>query len=267
MIDSATQKELRERFNPDGSLLRTYQLYLADCLKWFDTFCKEHGIRYWLDGGTCLGAVRHGGFIPWDDDLDVKMFEEDWKKFKAAFRENDRFFLQTMETEPYYFQAFAKLRDKHSLIREKVPTHYSHNGAFIDIFVVAPSNRFVAQRLKQTNLYLHKLAGTENWSPLRRAVFRMYRGWFRFKIAAAKALFSHLPGNRYRNMVGDPFYKHSWTREELEGQVEMEFEGYKFPVPAQYDTFLTRIYGDWRSLPDLDRISADLHLAEIKLGI
>ena len=73
MIDKKLQQDLRERFSPEGSMLRKQQLRMLEILLYIDKVCKEHGIRYWLSSGTLLGAVRHGGFIPWDDDLDVEM--------------------------------------------------------------------------------------------------------------------------------------------------------------------------------------------------
>lgn len=65
MINDSEQWELRERFNPDGSILRQHQLRMLDMLKYFDSLCRESGIRYWLSSGTCLEVVRHHGFIPW----------------------------------------------------------------------------------------------------------------------------------------------------------------------------------------------------------
>ena len=81
MIDYTTQLKLRQQFNPDGSPLRQLQIRLLDLLRFFDDFCNEHGIKYWLSSGTCLGAIRHGGFIPWDDDVDVEMLDEDYQNY------------------------------------------------------------------------------------------------------------------------------------------------------------------------------------------
>ncbi|MDE6121888.1 MAG: LicD family protein, partial [Duncaniella dubosii] len=67
MIDPLIQQELRSRFNPDGSPLRSHQLLMLDMLKKIDRICAENNIKYWLSSGTCIGALRHGGFIPWDD--------------------------------------------------------------------------------------------------------------------------------------------------------------------------------------------------------
>ena len=69
MITDTLQNELRERYNPDGSILRKQQLRMLEMLQYIDFVCKKHNIRYWLCSGTLLGAVRHGGFIPWDDDV------------------------------------------------------------------------------------------------------------------------------------------------------------------------------------------------------
>ena len=66
-----TARDLKEMYNPEGSLKRLVQLRLLDMLIYLDKVCKENGIDYRIDGGTVLGAVRHGGFIPWDDDVDV----------------------------------------------------------------------------------------------------------------------------------------------------------------------------------------------------
>ena len=81
MITDTLQYELRERYNPNGSTLRRQQLRMFEMLQYIDTVCKNHGIRYWLCSGTLLGAVRHGGFIPWDDDVDIEMLREDYRKF------------------------------------------------------------------------------------------------------------------------------------------------------------------------------------------
>ena len=84
MISEEKQKELRATFNPDGSSLRKFQLDSLDVLIEVDRFCRKHSIQYWLCGGTMLGAVRHGGFIPWDDDIDIDMLESEFKKFEKA---------------------------------------------------------------------------------------------------------------------------------------------------------------------------------------
>ena len=72
------QDDLRARFNPDGSLLRRQQLRMLDILLEVDKICKKHDIRYWLSSGTLIGAMRHDGFIPWDDDLDIEMLRSDY---------------------------------------------------------------------------------------------------------------------------------------------------------------------------------------------
>ena len=132
MIDAKLQQSLRERFNPEGSMLRRQQLRMLEILLYVDKVCKEHNIRYWLSSGTLLGAVRHGGFIPWDDDLDIEMLREDYEKFVKVFPNNEDFALQTLYTDPNYFNGFAKVRDLHSQISEfELDRHYKYRGLFI----------------------------------------------------------------------------------------------------------------------------------------
>ncbi|MBR5957646.1 MAG: LicD family protein, partial [Salinivirgaceae bacterium] len=76
--------ELRAKYNPEGSQLRQIQNRELDILIEFDRICRKHNIDYWLDSGTLLGAVRHGGFIPWDDDIDVCVLKKDRKRLRKA---------------------------------------------------------------------------------------------------------------------------------------------------------------------------------------
>ncbi|MDE5947376.1 MAG: LicD family protein, partial [Prevotella sp.] len=81
------QAALRARFNPDGSLLRRQQMRMLDILIEVDRICRKHNIRYWLSSGTLIGAVRHKGFIPWDDDLDIEMLLPDYKRLMKVLPE------------------------------------------------------------------------------------------------------------------------------------------------------------------------------------
>lgn len=101
-----------------------------------DRICRKNDIAYFLDSGTALGAVRHGGFIPWDDDIDIGMMREDYERFIAVASKElgDRFYLQTHEDDPYYYKFHAKVRLNHTFFPESDSIHMKHRGIFIDVF-------------------------------------------------------------------------------------------------------------------------------------
>lgn len=138
MNNSSLQQELRARFNPDGSLLRRHQLRMLEMLTYIDGVCVQHDIPYWLSSGTLLGAVRHGGFIPWDDDVDIELLRRDYKRLLRVLRteKEGRYRLQTHSTDNGYFFPFAKLRDMHSVLRENddIDLGFAYRGIYIDIF-------------------------------------------------------------------------------------------------------------------------------------
>ena len=84
--------------------LKKLQMVELDMLRTVDEFCRAHGLTYFLDGGTCIGAVRHGGFIPWDDDIDLGMMREDYERFVALFREQppEGYSVHTVENTENY---------------------------------------------------------------------------------------------------------------------------------------------------------------------
>lgn len=120
----------------DNELLAKIHKVVLYILLSFDKICRENNLTYFLDSGTALGAVRHGGFIPWDDDVDVGMPRKDYERFLQIAQEKlpEDLFLQTHETDPAYWRNAAKIRLKGTIFQDYENSPYAQNGFFIDIF-------------------------------------------------------------------------------------------------------------------------------------
>lgn len=121
------------------NILRKLQLTQLEILKVFDRFCREHGLKYSLYAGSLLGAVRHQGFIPWDDDLDVCMSRADYDRFLKLWSEHPvaGYVLQNKENSKYFDQSFTKLRKDHTtFLQDEWEIGNHHTGIFLDIFPV-----------------------------------------------------------------------------------------------------------------------------------
>ena len=129
---------LRQRFNPDGSLLRRQQMRMLEILLEVDRICKKHDIKYWLSSGTLIGAARHKGFIPWDDDLDIEMLWDDYKRLMKVLPDElpETMALQNTKTDPNYFCFYAKVRDRRSHLEEsnRYDRVWREQGIYIDVF-------------------------------------------------------------------------------------------------------------------------------------
>lgn len=257
MIDPDVQRQFRDRFNPEGSDLRKMQLRMLEMLKYVDSICRENNIKYWLSSGTCLGAVRHGGFIPWDDDVDIELEKKDFKRLIKILQKDDRYFLQSHSTDNEYYAPYVKLRDKESYLKERHShdIHYKNHGIYIDIFCIEPSSSYLLSRISGTlqcrllyplssikNKSLRNILSTGIIFPLHKILFPLIsslskinsRGWYR-----------HIPGSA--------FYKRRF-RDDFQTVKYIPFEDISLPVPCNAAGYLEKIYGDYNSLPPLESI-------------
>ena len=249
MIDENIQLNLRKKYNPDGSELRTKQLALLEMLKYIDKVCKEQKIKYWLASGSCLGAIRHGGFIPWDDDIDIELLEEDYNKLIAYLQTHptDNYILQTHKNDENYLMDFVKLRDRKTKVKEILgfDINYKYSGLFIDIFKLSPSNskflHYICARLRILELYC-KLWSNRNGGV--KCIFSVLRSFDNFLIKICKYLDRIGAKGQLRHSLGIPFLKPRF-KSDVDNITHVLFEGYLFPVPANYDAYLRNLYGEY----------------------
>jgi len=123
-------------YNREDSMLRKAQFRMLEILDVFVDICEKHRIDYWLHAGTALGAYRHKGFIPWDDDLDVAVLKKDYKKLCTILEKElpVNLKLQTRKTDKNFRFFYAKIRDLNSIFYENIGEEYKFRGIFIDIF-------------------------------------------------------------------------------------------------------------------------------------
>lgn len=261
-----TNEELRQRFNPEGSLLRRQQLRMLDILLEIDRICKKHEIQYWLSSGTLLGAVRHRGFIPWDDDLDIEMYWEDYQRLMKILPTElpPTMALQTTKTDRNYFFFYAKVRDRHSVLEEsnRYDRFWKEKGIYIDIF---PHHRqpiwlhLLSEKLHGHVYKIIRLMGEsdkELWKV--RLITQMNEKLF-FPIMRA---ICRLSKAKHTFAFGIPYHTLRPV-EDILPLTEAEFEGHSFPVPKDCHAILTLMYGNYMQLPDLDKLQ--LHVGKLEI--
>jgi len=251
MIPLELQEQLRQKYNPEGSDLRILQSHLLLLLDYFDQICKDNNINYWLSSGTCLGAVRHGGFIPWDDDIDVEMSRDDYLKFKKIFKNCEKYVLQTYENDLFYTEPFPKLRLCNTFVKEgTVSSLYKHNGLFMDIFIMERSNALTAH-------FCHFLVGGLRYlshcyhQPGKFSVF-LFRGLKKcvFGIVdCMRSLYFLSKKDELRHTIGTGVVKNIRKSSDIFPLGIAMFEGKEYPVPGNVDAYLTRMFGNYMDIP------------------
>lgn len=266
MIDPKVQQELRERFNPEGSMLRKHQMRMLEMLIEVDKICQKHNIKYWIEGGTLLGAVRHGGFIPWDDDLDIAVMHDEYKKMLDVLEKElpENMKVQTHKTDPFFCSFFAKVRDMNSEIIEFGYREYKYNGIYIDIFPMRKSNKTLAIISSFfNNRYLVPLLMRE--SPQKRFNLKKRRRIYnlcKFINSILNIINFFIPNKRVNYDWGTYFANNS-NDSEIFPLTRIQFEGMYFNAPFNYNKVLYNCYGDYQKLPDLNNVHT--HLIDLKL--
>ena len=243
--------------------MRKLQLIQLEMAKEVKRICEKHQISYFLDAGTMLGAVRHGGFIPWDDDLDIGFLKEEYDRFleAAADELNDIYYIQNQETDPEYGLSFSKLRLKGTVFVERIrQQNKAGNEIFIDLFPYI--NRSDCQKSAQKEARRFKLlthimmcryhikvwAGQGVCKRLKFLPVRLMSIFYSMQnlkkqIQELTAL--HKEENCRKVFIGEGTSAEYWyfDRDILEHTCKIRFEGELFPIPEKYDKYLQTAYG------------------------
>lgn len=234
------------------------QHLLLEMLKTVDSICKEHGLKYMLSYGTLLGAIRHKGFIPWDDDVDINMPLDDIEKLKTYLDPTQLKICDVMSDPLYAFPfprlAYVPTYRKIGLVCEE----YGLNIDVYPFFPCAETKEEVETFFEKGNVLRRKRQRMEN---LRRkllhvlpisnipgytACMRDYREYCINTIRREKST--------HYFCFGGPFRWYQWFDFDLfEEQITVEFEGERFMAPARYHDYLTHIYGDYMTPPPVEK--------------
>jgi len=245
--------------------LRRLQLTMLEILKVFDRFCREHDLTYSLYAGSLLGAVRHKGFIPWDDDLDVCMSRAEYEKFLQLWQENppEGYVLQNKENSIYFDQSFSKIRKDHTtFLQDQWQIGNHHTGIFLDVF---PIDRIPSGKLNRMIFRWHcmkyQLLTREFVPPKGSAVVRFgsavilactpkaSREKVRQKTLEKVTKYNHRQDLETVAIETMASLRKPFAPDMLDAYVDLPFEDGEFMCYAGWDDHLRRKFGDYMQLP------------------
>ncbi len=240
------------QYNAEGTNLRKAQLRMLAILTEFDKICREHNIPYWLSGGTCLGAVRHGGFIPWDDDIDVDVMRDDFLRLRDILKQElpDNLMFQDETTDKFYYHKFAKVRDKNSHFEDKeFSKKVTDHGLYIDIF---PIEKVASFKLKQgiDFFYGRAFRRLRHWRASKLEYYISCIIWLPslFMIACSRLL-AKLTGTKKISHTYGTGMLPKFVLSDIFPLRTIQFEGQEFLAPGNTDIYLTKLYGDYMKIP------------------
>lgn len=265
----------REELSNESLLIQS-QYVMLRILKIVADILEENNVTYWLESGTLLGAIRHKGFIPWDDDIDIGIPYSEYDKAAKVLKENlpDDLFLQSLETDKYYDLPWMKVKDNNSYIFEYKPGKY-HRGIFIDIFPmeeVTEDNEKILKARKKMGMTHRVLSSIKepfdkitSVKMFVKDVYKLFVKVFLFPLtfsshetknklirkAAEKAAQTiRKEGSGIVSYYGGiSFFNAKVDKSVLLPLIKVPFEDGEFYVPEQYDKYLTSEYGDYMTLP------------------
>lgn len=258
--------------------IKEIQSICLNILKFIDEICQKNDIKWSLSAGSALGAIRHKGFIPWDDDIDIMMTRENYNKFLKVMEKNDnpRF---SFTCYPNSIHFFIKVYDTNTIVESPNIKQKNPAGIAVDIFPIDVMNpKTVKKDLLWTNRYhgLAYLASTEKFikdpagflPSVKKFVYRAVAKFFgvKFWIRRADKIKTkynstdcNLAGVFDEYLEGEIF-----DRKLFDNIIMVDFEGCKFPIVAEYDKYLSGVYGDYMTPPPKDKQVAHLMKAYIK---
>lgn len=238
---------------------------ILDLLLELDRVCKKNGLKYFFDGGSLIGAIRHKGFIPWDDDLDVCMPREDYEKFiSLSYDFNYPYFLQTPYTDSEYFYGFAKIRNSNTTgIVEMFKFQQFNHGIWISVFpldywdkdaeneyeIIKSLNIENSTYMRMSNPFLDE----KNLERVKRYSGRNPLETYE-EIQRRAQQFNSIGATYVTAAVSSvlSYRKKLWFADDFSSAILADFEGYKVPIPIGYDRILKIVFGDYMQLPPIE---------------
>lgn len=233
-------------------------------LKSIHLFCIEHGLHYTLAYGTLIGAVRHNGYIPWDDDIDIAMPRQDYELFIHGYK-NERYKLHCLENDPDYLNAYAKVEDSRTMIDEEGST--KKLGVFVDVFPLDP----LFDDPKDCKKLFGKVTFFRRLLVFRVLTKQYFLCWWKRWIFIGGKIFLSFLSKRWLAETIDGLAKSGnanalyWgmfagslkfaiiTKTDLEEYVLHKFEDNDFYILSNYDHWLRQIYGEYMTPPPVDK--------------
>lgn len=259
-----TSEELKAKYNPEGSILRKAQLRMLDMLLYIDKVCKENHIEYCLDGGNILGAVRHGGFIPWDDDVDVTLDRKNYKKLCDYLMRHPhpQYVLQCNATDRQYYGEWSVLRDLKSeyVVDSIVHNVRKYRGLQVDLFPLETGgSAFIHKLICKINRQNSKYFVGRH-PKIAQLFFNIQNNVF---FPVIRFLSNVLSRQKYFMFPIGTCWHFKLPYDSMRPIGSVTFEGHEFPAPANLEKYLTEHYGDYMKLPPIDK--RDHHKAKYKI--
>lgn len=231
-----------------------------------DRICREQNIKYALYGGTLIGAIRHNGFIPWDRDLDIAMPRKDYERFRKYCKNNPsmKFFFSNYKSERFYPYNWGKLRQNDTLFAERdLKDLKIHHGVFVDVHPIDNIfPLFLKPQVKLTMFFycVHRTkSGIYHGKTYKKKIYKMF-SWLPFVMINhlrdfSMRMFNLFPTTYVYKIAHPNNGIYPIPRETFEVLIEHKFENRNFFIPANYDEFLKKRYGNYMEYPPEAEIS------------